>query len=72
MASQGNFLFGQSWSQQTQEGVIVELAFRGTDLVQVRFHPYIMLLQAQANLIDPATDGHYVLGRLFRNSKTGY
>jgi poly-gamma-glutamate capsule biosynthesis protein CapA/YwtB (metallophosphatase superfamily) len=72
MASQGNFLFGQSWSQQTQEGVIVELAFRGTDLVQVRFHPYIMLLQAQANLIDPATDGHYVLNRLFRNSKTSY
>ncbi len=72
MASHGNFLFGQDWSQQTQEGVIVELAFRGTTLVQARMHPYIMLLQAQANLIDPETDGHYVLQRVFDNSELDY
>lgn len=72
MASHGNFLFGQSWSQETQEGVIVQLAFRGTELVQVRMHPYIMLLQAQANLIDPQTDGHYVLQRVFDSSELAY
>jgi poly-gamma-glutamate capsule biosynthesis protein CapA/YwtB (metallophosphatase superfamily) len=63
--SHGNFLFGQSWSQQTQEGVIVELAFSGTRLVQARMHPYIMLEQAQTNLVDPETDGMYVLGRIY-------
>jgi poly-gamma-glutamate capsule biosynthesis protein CapA/YwtB (metallophosphatase superfamily) len=72
IASHGNFLFGQSWSQQTQEGVIAELAFRGTALVQARMHPYIMLEQAQANLTDPATDGRYVLQRIFDNSDVSY
>ncbi len=68
----GNFLFGQSWSQQTQEGVVPELTFRGTQLVQVRLHPYIMLEQAQASLTDPATDGHYVLQRVFDASDVSY
>ncbi|MDH4335224.1 MAG: CapA family protein [Chloroflexota bacterium] len=72
IASHGNFLFGQQWSQQTQEGLVLELAFRGTTLAQVRMHPYIMLLQAQTNLIDPETDGAYVLNRVFNNSDVGY
>jgi poly-gamma-glutamate capsule biosynthesis protein CapA/YwtB (metallophosphatase superfamily) len=66
MASEGNYLFGQDWAQPVQEGVILELAFRGTDLVNVRVHPYIMLQQAQASLIDPQTDGRYVLGRIWQ------
>jgi len=66
MASQGNYLFGQAWAQTVQEGVILELAFRGTDLVNVRLHPYIMLRQAQASLINPQTDGRYVLGRIWK------
>jgi poly-gamma-glutamate capsule biosynthesis protein CapA/YwtB (metallophosphatase superfamily) len=68
MVSHGNFLFGQDWSQQTQEGVTVELAFRGTDLAQARMHPYIMLEQAQTNLTDPETDGMYVLNRIYEAS----
>jgi capsule synthesis protein PGA_cap len=68
----GNFLFGQSWSQQTQEGMLPELTFRGTQLVQVRLHPYIMLNQAQASLTDPQTDGHYVLQRVFEGSDASY
>lgn len=70
--SHGNFLFGQSWSQQTQEGVLPELTFRGTDLVQVRLHPYIMLLQAQASFTDPQTDGAYVLNRVYSASDVTY
>ena len=65
MVSHGNFLFGQEWSQQTQEGVLLELAFVGDELAQARMHPYIMLDQAQTNLTDPATDGQYVLGRIY-------
>lgn len=72
IASHGNFLFGQGWSQQTQEGVIVELAFRDTTLVQARLHPYIMLDQAQTNLTRPETDGSYVLERIFANSDVRY
>jgi poly-gamma-glutamate capsule biosynthesis protein CapA/YwtB (metallophosphatase superfamily) len=68
MVSHGNFLFGQEWSQQTQEGVILELAFRGTELAQARMHPYIMLEQAQTNLTDPSTDGLYVLNRIYEAS----
>jgi poly-gamma-glutamate capsule biosynthesis protein CapA/YwtB (metallophosphatase superfamily) len=65
MVSHGNFLFGQEWSQQTQEGVLLELAFHGTELVQARMHPYVMLEQAQTNLTDPETDGLYVLNRIY-------
>jgi poly-gamma-glutamate capsule biosynthesis protein CapA/YwtB (metallophosphatase superfamily) len=68
MVSHGNFLFGQEWSQQTQEGVTLELAFRGTELAQARMHPYIMLEQAQTNLTDPETDGTYVLNRIYEAS----
>ena len=68
LVSHGNFLFGQEWSQQTQEGVTLELAFHGTRLVQARMHPYIMLEQAQTNLTDPATDGLWVLNRIYEAS----
>jgi poly-gamma-glutamate capsule biosynthesis protein CapA/YwtB (metallophosphatase superfamily) len=68
MVSHGNFLFGQGWSQQTQEGVTLELSFRGTELVQARMYPYIMLEQAQTNLTDPETDGLYVLNRIYEAS----
>ncbi|MDQ2674639.1 MAG: CapA family protein [Chloroflexota bacterium] len=68
MVSHGNFLFGQEWSQQTQEGVILELAFVGTRLAQARMHPYVMLEQAQTNLTDPATDGLWVLNRFYEAS----
>jgi len=72
IGSHGNFLFGQDWSRQTQEGVILELTFRGTALAQVRLHPYIMLDQAQANLTDPLTDGQHVLRQVFDNSQLAY
>jgi Bacterial capsule synthesis protein PGA_cap len=66
--SSGNFLFGQGWSQDTQEGVVFELTFRDTDLVQARMHPYVTMDQAQTNLTDPEGDGHYVLERVFQYS----
>lgn len=65
ISSHGNFLFGQDWSRQTQEGVIVELTFVGSRLAQARLHPYIMLDQAQANLTDPTTDGATVLAQVW-------
>ncbi len=60
-SSQGNFWFGQDWSRQTQEGIITSLTFVGTRLAQVRLTPTVILDNAQPNLIDPATDGQFVL-----------
>jgi len=69
IGSHGNFLFGQDWSRQTMEGVVVELTFSGTTLVQARLHPYVVLDEAQPNLIDPTTDGRYVLDQVWSVSQ---
>ncbi|HYM83543.1 MAG TPA: CapA family protein [Candidatus Dormibacteraeota bacterium] len=69
VTSHGNFLFGQLWSRQTQEGLIYEVTFRGTQLVQVRVHPYIVMDGAQPNLTDPTTDGAYVQQQMLKVSQ---
>ena len=72
-AGPGNYMYGQYWWQQTQEGVILEATFRGKTLVNVRFHPYVMVLSARAALTDPQVDGHYVsslgVGKRLRPSR---
>ena len=71
-AGPGNFQYGQDFWQNTQEGVIVEDTYIGTMLVNVRLHPYVMVLAARAALLDPAADGHYVLDRIWKASKLDY
>ena len=61
----GNFVFDQTWSEPTMEGITLELTFRGTDLVQVRMRPHIILDKAQPNFLDPAGDGKVVMGQVF-------
>lgn len=68
----GNYMFGQGWWQQTQEGVILQLTFRGKALANLRVIPYVMVAEARAALLDPQADGHYVLDRLFKSSKLDY
>ena len=46
---------------QTQEGIITTLTFVGSQLVQVRLVPTVVLDDAQPNLTDPSTDGRFVL-----------
>ena len=65
----GNFIFDQTWSEPTMEGVTLELTFRGKDLAQVRMRPHIILDKAQPNLLDPAGDGRVVLGQVYGASK---
>jgi poly-gamma-glutamate capsule biosynthesis protein CapA/YwtB (metallophosphatase superfamily) len=60
-SSQGNFWFDQDWSRQTEEGIITSLTFVGTRLAQVRLLPIVVLDHGQPNLLDPATDGQFVL-----------
>ena len=35
----GNFVFDQTWSEPTMEGITLELTFRGEELAQVRMRP---------------------------------
>jgi hypothetical protein len=69
LVSPGNYVFGQGWWQEAQEGVILELAFRGTVLVNVRMHPTVQILAARPALLDPEGDGHYVLERIWKYSR---
>lgn len=65
----GNFIFDQTWSEPTMEGITLELTFSGADLVQARMRPHIILDRAQPNFLDPAGDGKVVLGQVFSASK---
>ena len=65
----GNFVFDQTWSEPTMEGITLELTFRGKDLAQVRIHPHIILDKAQPNFLDPAGAGRVVMGQVFSASK---
>jgi Bacterial capsule synthesis protein PGA_cap len=65
----GNFVFDQTWSEPTMEGITLELTFHGSTLVQARMHPHVILDKAQPNFLDPAGDGRVVLGQIYDASK---
>ncbi|HEX5578916.1 MAG TPA: CapA family protein [Candidatus Limnocylindria bacterium] len=69
LASPGNFMFGQNWWQEVDEGVILDMSFSGTRLVNVRLRPYVMYLHARASLTDPQGAGSYVLQRILKYSE---
>jgi Bacterial capsule synthesis protein PGA_cap len=65
----GNFVFDQTWSEPTMEGMTLELTFSGGELVQARMRPHIILDKSQPNFLDPAGDGRVVMGQVFDASK---
>jgi hypothetical protein len=65
----GNFVFDQTWSEPTMEGITLELTFVGRDLRQIRMRPHIILDKAQPNFLDPTGDGKVVMGQVFAASK---
>ena len=65
----GNFVFDQTWSIPTMEGITLELTFNGTSLVQARIRPHLILGRAQPNFLDPLGDGKSVMEQMFRASK---
>jgi hypothetical protein len=71
-AGPGNYHYGQDWWQLAQEGVIEDLSFVGTRLVNYRLHPYVMINAARPALTDPQGDGHYVLDRIWKASQLSY
>jgi len=65
----GNFVFDQTWSEPTMEGMTLELTFQGSGLVQARMRPHLILDRAQPNLLDPAADGKVVMDQVYKASK---
>ena len=65
----GNFVFDQTWSEHTMEGVLLELTFSGGELVQVNMRPHLILDRAQPNFLDPAKSGKFVMDQMFNASK---
>ena len=63
--SLGDFVFNITRSEQTEEGIVVELTFVGSRIVQARLLPYLILDGAQPNLLDPAGSGKVVLKQVF-------
>jgi poly-gamma-glutamate synthesis protein (capsule biosynthesis protein) len=60
----GNLVFDQTWSENTQQGLIVELTFQGNQLVQGWLHPTLILDAVQPNLLDYSAGGSDVLSRV--------
>jgi poly-gamma-glutamate synthesis protein (capsule biosynthesis protein) len=67
--SMGDFIFDLPRSEETDEGLIVELTFVGSRLAQIDVHPTIELDRSQPNLLDP-TDGQVILDRIRAVSRT--
>jgi hypothetical protein len=61
----GNFVFDQTWSIPTMEGITLELTFDGTRLVQAHIRPHLILGKAQPNFLDPLGDGKAVMKQMF-------
>ncbi|MEA2196298.1 MAG: hypothetical protein QOJ25_349 [Solirubrobacteraceae bacterium] len=64
----GDFVFNIDRSEQTEEGITLELTYSGTRLVQAQMHPYLILDGSQPNFLDPARSGKIVLDQVFRAS----
>lgn len=70
MYSLGDLVFDLDHDVRTQEGVVADLTFAGTRLVQVDLQPTLILDRCQPNLLDPAGDGSTLLNAV-RKASTG-
>ncbi len=59
----GNFIFDQSWSRATQEGVIGRYVFYGNRLVAARFYPVVIVDEVQPCLVE-GEEAEAILGRM--------
>ena len=68
MYSLGDLVFDLRHDVRTQEGVVADMTFVGTRLVQVDLHPTLILDRCQPNLLDPAGDGSTMLNAVRKAS----
>jgi len=62
--SLGNLIFDLPRFESTEEGVLVELVFHGSRLMQIELHPTVVHRRAQLNLLERDGDGAVVIGRM--------
>lgn len=61
----GNFLFDQSWSEETSTGIFEEITLYGDHVLQSRPIPYIVVDKAQPNFLLPKGGGNRALRNVF-------
>ncbi|MDQ3942210.1 MAG: CapA family protein, partial [Actinomycetota bacterium] len=64
----GNFLFDQSWSEETSTGIFAEVILYKDRVVQARPVPFIILDYAQPNFLVPEAGGDRALEKIFSAS----
>jgi poly-gamma-glutamate capsule biosynthesis protein CapA/YwtB (metallophosphatase superfamily) len=62
--SLGNLIFDLTRSEETVEGLIVEITFVGARPTQIRLHPTVMVDLVQPNLLETTADGAVVIERV--------
>jgi len=67
--SLGNLIFDLTRSEETVEGLIVEITFLGARPTQIRLHPTVMVDLVQPNLLEAAGDGAAVIKRMRKASE---
>jgi poly-gamma-glutamate capsule biosynthesis protein CapA/YwtB (metallophosphatase superfamily) len=67
--SLGNLIFDLTRSEETVEGLIVEMTFVGARPTQIRLHPTVMIDIVQPNLLEAAGDGAVVIKRIRKASE---
>jgi poly-gamma-glutamate synthesis protein (capsule biosynthesis protein) len=68
--SLGNLIFDLTRSEETVEGLIVEITFVGARPTQIRLHPTVMVDLVQPNLLETTADGAVVIERVRDASET--
>lgn len=66
--SLGNLIFDQDFRQSTMMGVIPEVTFSGTELVQIELHP-TLIIDAQPNLVAADDGGQFVFDQMRMGSE---
>lgn len=64
----GNFLFDQSWSEETSTGIFAEITLYGERVVGARPVPFIVLDHAQPNFLVPDAGGDRALSTIYSTS----
>jgi poly-gamma-glutamate synthesis protein (capsule biosynthesis protein) len=67
--SLGNLVFDLTRSEETVEGLIVEITFVGARPAQVRLHPTVIVDLVQPNLLEAAGDGAVVIEQMRKASE---
>ena len=65
----GNFLFDQSWSEETSTGVFAEITLYADRPIQAEPVPFVMLSYAQPNFLLPEAGGNRALRNIFSVSR---